>query len=429
MMIAGWLCPSASADGFCHPPDLRDWLEEQFGSYPIHPDIRRHTSAGRYDDAAEMARHGIEVKLEVARRILRRERPRALCVVVTETDSLEHWCWHLLDPSHPAHRPAAAARWRDTLLSVYAALDRALGGLLEEAGPEADVLVVSDHGQAPNAGGQVLLRPWLVERGYLVPRGRSIARRALDSVLRPGFEMLRRTASNRTKAWLRARLPGLQGRAQASTRGLAADWPRTRAWTEAGHIFVNVRGRWPKGCVEPGAEYDALLAELREGLLGLRDAGTGEAPIASVTRGDEQFHGPHADLMPDLLVHWRNDLAVTELIDADAGLIQRPDRPELPLGAHHPDGTLLVSGPRFRPAEAPGAHCIYDVAPTILHLLGQAVPEYFDGSVMTDLMAEQAAKDVRREMMKLSDEGDGRARPLDDDGTVRRRLRSLGYLE
>ncbi len=429
VMIAGWLCPSPASEGFTHPPELARWLAEQVGDYPIHPDVRRHATAGRYGAVVRAAQRGVETKLEAARRVLARERPDVLCAVVTETDSLQHWCWHLLDDAHPEHDPDLARRWRAELLGVYAALDGALGRLLDEAGEGTDVLVVSDHGQAPNSGGQVLLRPWLVHAGYLVPQARAGLQRAVDGALGAGFEALRRRAGNRVKAWLRARLPALQSRAQAGRRGLAADWPRTRVWTETGHVFVNTRGRWPQGCVEPGAEYEALLAELTDGLLALRDAATGEAAVEAVTRGDEEFTGPEAELMPDLLVHWRSDLRVRRLIAVDGALIERRDPPELPLGAHHPDGTLVACGPRFRALDASVAASIYDVAPTLLHLLGQPAPAYMDGRVMTDLLTTEAAEDVRRVVVNAPTGLGDRATTAGDDEVVRGRLRSLGYIE
>jgi predicted AlkP superfamily phosphohydrolase/phosphomutase len=429
VMVAGWLCPSPGAEGFTHPADLAAWLRAEFGDYPIHPDVRRHATAGRYDVVAEVARAGVEVKLEAARRIFQRERPDVLCVVLTETDSLQHWCWHLLDARHPTYEERAARSWEEELLSVYVALDRGLGRLLAATGEDTDLLVVSDHGQAPNSGGQILLRPWLIHRGYLVARSSSPFRRAADAVVRRSFEGLRRRAGKRMKAGLRARFPGLQGRAQASVRGIEPDWPRTRAWTETGQIFLNTRGRWPKGCVEPGCERERLLDELREGLLGLREAQSGERAVARVALGDEQFAGAHAGLMPDLLVHWRNDLSIQALIDSDGSTILRHDAPELPTGAHHPDGTLLTSGPSFRTAESADEHSIYDVAPTLLHLLGMAVPSYLDGRVMVDLLSEDAAKEVRTAAVNIDPAASDRSSRADGEEVIRRRLRSLGYLE
>jgi arylsulfatase A-like enzyme len=109
--------------------------------------------------------------------------------------------------------------------------------------------------------------------------------------------------------------------------------------------------------------------------------------------------------------------------------VERPGAPEVPFGAHHPDGTLLTTGPSFREATGGTEHSIYDVAPTLLHLLGVPVPEHFDGRVMTDLLNDDAAKDVRRQTVKSTHAETARTASPGDDEIVRRRLRSLGYLE
>ncbi len=434
VMVAGWLCPSPSESGFTHPTELADEIRDRFGEYPIHPDVRRHARAGRYDRVVEIATGGIRTKLEVARWLLEREGPDLLWAVVTETDSLQHWCLDLIDESHPEHDPEAAERWREEILSVYSALDEELGRLVEQAGSSADVLVFSDHGQAPNSGAQVLLRPWLVDAGYLGPERRPLLRRAADGVLRRGFELVRSRAPNRLKVWLRSRFGGLQSRAQAGARGIEEDWERTRAWTDAGHIFINLRGRQPRGTVEPGEEHRALIDELSAGLRDLRDARTGEPVVADVTHGEDVFRGPYADIMPDLLVHWRNDLRVRRLVSTVGGterIVERHHPPSMPPGAHHPDGTLIAAGPSFRRLADGERQSVYDIAPTLLHLLGLPIPETLDGTVMVDLLTEDAAKGVRRVATKEDvaasrADADGNARGSD---TVARRLRSLGYIE
>jgi len=432
VMIAGWLCPTPRSPGFAHPPELAGEIARRFGDYPMHPDVRRHAVAGRYEEAARAAVRGIDFKARVATWVLTAHRPDVLCVVFTESDSWQHWSWHLMDPDHPEHDAEQARRWREALPAPYRALDRAVRSLLEAAGDDADVLVCSDHGQAPNSGGQVLLRPWLTAAGYLVPRRRSGLRRASDALMRWGFGLVRARAPNRLKAVLRARLPGLQTRAQAGVRGVAADWRRTRAWTEAGHLFVNLRGRRPQGVVEPGDAYDALLEELCAGLRSLVDEETGRHAVARITRGADEFEGPFASIMPDLLVHWPNDLRLRRLLWRGAAgecLIERHDPPQLPTGAHHPDGTLVAAGPSFRRAAQPRPRSIYDVAPTVLHLLGQAVASWFDGRVMTELLTEAAAEDVCVDAVKKAPEEALPDAGVGDEEIVRQRLRSLGYIE
>ncbi|MEA3401991.1 MAG: alkaline phosphatase family protein [Armatimonadota bacterium] len=426
-VIAGWLCPSAATPGFTHPPELAEQVVDQFGAYPIHPDVRRHALSGRYERVAKNAAEGIRYKLRVARWLVARKRPDVACAVVTELDSLQHWCWHLLDRTHPEHDAEGAERWRETLTAPYEVLDRELSRLLEEVGPDCDLLIVSDHGQAPNSCAQVLLRPWLIEAGYLVPRRRGVTARAADGLLGRGLDLARNCLSNRLKSLLRARVPALLTRAQSAARGMRVDWSATRAWTEAGHVFVNLAGRWPEGIVADGDERRELLQELEQELRSLVDADTGEPAVREITRGEDVFSGPEADLMPDLLVHWRNHLRVRAL-RWRGRRIEHPSPPVLPTGAHHPAGTLIGAGPSFASIRD-CRRCIYDVAPTVMHLCGLPVPSYMDGEVMTDLLVPEAAKDVRTVAVNHQVRSQ-RPRPAaSGDDVVARRLRSLGYIE
>lgn len=423
-MIAGWLCPSPASDGFTYPPDLATDLRHRFGDYPIHPDVRRHALRGQYDRVVEIAIRGVRTKLAAAKWLIERAEPDVACVVVTETDSLQHWCWQLIDREHPEHDTAEAARWWPKIAGFYETLDSDVGELLEVA-PDADVLVVSDHGQAANSGAQLLLRPWLIGAGYLVAERRQkprFVRRALSGAL----ELTKNVAPNRLKAWLRARLPGVVGRAQAAS-GVPADWSRTRAWTETGHIFVNTRGVWPEGIVEPGTERESLIEEISAGLHELTDVRTGQPLVAELTRGDAVFEGPHAGLMPDLLVRWRNDLRVQAARWRGIS-IRREAPPTLPTGAHHPDGTLIAAGPSFAQAGGNVRQSIMDVAPTVMHLCGLPIPAQMDGEVMVDLLAGHVTKDVRAGAVKSRCDVQGNS-PSSHDAVVYERLRSLGYVE
>lgn len=429
--VAGWLAPTDSSSGFTHPPELAGEITRRFGRFPIQPDVRRHALAGRWDEVARIAITGIRYKAEVARWLIEREAYDFLGVVFVETDSVQHWCWRLIDPTHPQYPGQGAP---NPILEVYRALDEELASLLAIAGPDADTLVISDHGQMANAGGQVFLRGWLRAAGYLMPHAEGASGRATNRLIARAFNLIKNRAPNSIKVRLRARFPGLQSRAQRSMSGLTPDWSRTRAWTEMGHIFINLRGRQPEGIVEPGGEYEALVAELTEGLLALEDATTGEHTVAAVTRGDEEFAGPWADTMPDLLVHWRDDVHPATLqwraADGSKMSLARPPNRTLPSGAHHPDGTFIGAGPRMKSGADLPPLSVYDITPTVLHLLGQPVPSYMDGAVATEALTVEAARGVRVEEMELLS---GRAQadgPSDEDQRIiEQRLRGLGYIE
>ena len=91
--------------------------------------------------------------------------------------------------------------------------------------------------------------------------------------------------------------------ADASLWTDAIDWSRTSARAMgAGRIHLNVRGRDPHGVVEPGAQYDALIARLRERLEALTDPISGRRVVARVRSAAEAYAGPLTAQAPDLVV-------------------------------------------------------------------------------------------------------------------------------
>jgi predicted AlkP superfamily phosphohydrolase/phosphomutase len=159
--------------------------------------------------------------------------------VLSTPDRVQHVFWRDRDPEHPAHDPAALARHGDRILESYRDVDRFIGRIVREVlQPEDLLLVVSDHGFAPFRYA-VNLNRWLLEAGYLAAQAngpRSLERH----IGRPIGHV---------------------------------DWDRTRAYSLGlGQIWLNLAGREPAGIV-PLAEAEALLEEIRAGLLGLEHEG------------------------------------------------------------------------------------------------------------------------------------------------------------
>jgi predicted AlkP superfamily phosphohydrolase/phosphomutase len=65
------------------------------------------------------------------------------------TDSAQHALWKQHDRAHPLHRPDHAARYGDLLREIFAHVDRSLAQILTQAGVDANVIVMSDHGFGP----------------------------------------------------------------------------------------------------------------------------------------------------------------------------------------------------------------------------------------------------------------------------------------
>jgi predicted AlkP superfamily phosphohydrolase/phosphomutase len=225
--------------------------------------------------------------------------------------------------------------WRseDALLSLYRRIDRHIGRLLRHAGGDTAVLVVSDHGAQALARG-VRVNEWLRREGYLALREEPAA----PTPVTPGM----------------------------------VDWPRTRAWAEGGHygrVFLNVAGREPAGAVRRG-DVEALRDELRARLSAL-------APGTVVHRPDELYSEANG-VPPDLLVYF-GGLRLRSLGEVGRGAVLVPVDDQ---AGHSLDGLYVLAGPGVTPGRG-GVRSLVDVAPTLLTLLGEAVPAAMEGRSMT----------------------------------------------
>jgi predicted AlkP superfamily phosphohydrolase/phosphomutase len=185
-----------------------------------------------------------------------------------------------------------------------------------------------------------------------------------------------RTAAGPFRARLQARAGSLDHPLESpATRAVAL--PNNRC----GAIRLNLRGREPFGAVEPGAEADACLEELRRELSALEHPETGERIVVRVETAEEAF-GPerHPDV-PDLVVLFRDDLGPLEACRSErVGVVTRPNyNPRIPRsGDHTAHSRLWAIGPGLEPGTIDGAN-VLDVAPTLLELLGVPLPDGLDG--------------------------------------------------
>src|SRR5262245_60412434 len=143
-------------------------------------------------------------------------------------DRIHHGFWRYDDPLHVLHEPDSP--YGNAIRDYYRQLDEEVGSLLELLDEETVILVVSDHG-ARRLDGGFCVNEWLVQQGLLT---------------------LHRVPDRPTPF---ARLD--------------VDWDRTVAWSEGGYcarVFLNVRGREPRGIIEPG-DYERTRDDIRARLL------------------------------------------------------------------------------------------------------------------------------------------------------------------
>ena len=123
-----------------------------------------------------------------------------------------------------------------------------------------------------------------------------------------------------------------------------------------GQIYVNLKGREPGGIVLPGAEYEALIAELIAGLHELIDPTTGERVVDQVWRKEELYSGPYLDQAPDLNIVMKG-LSYSTQFRREFAMDTVFAMPHDVTGFHRPDGILIAAGPGIRKGvEVSGGH-------------------------------------------------------------------------
>ena len=394
---------------------------------------------GQEDAFLDSAFHASEVQVEAAERYLQQEAWDFFMLVIRHTDEVPHFFWKYMDPEHPAYEPAPE-RWQQAILEGYQRSDAAIGRLLEAAGPDVNVILLSDHGFGPLYR-DVYLNRWLEQQGFLYRRQHTSVAGRLETVLRRvGFTRssvgpwLSRIGLGRLRAWLRTTLGSRANLIPNDDRPHVSelvDWSRTKAYSMGyiGQMYINLKGRDPQGIVEPGAEYEQVCQELAEALRAWRHPGDQKPIVDTVIRKHEILHGDHVSHAPDLFVLMRNLTYITrESYEWPTGdeLFAVPPTGEN--AAHRIEGVLMAAGPAFKSVPM-NAVQIVDLAPTILHILGHPIPEDMDGRVLVEMLTSSGKEEIKTTQSITGLDTDHYGLSAEEEALVAERLRTLGYLD
>jgi predicted AlkP superfamily phosphohydrolase/phosphomutase len=408
-MVAGYGSPPGAR--FCHPEELGTELAAR---WPLDDLLDRAPHATLERFLADLER-GLERQAEALTWAASHTGADAVIAVWPHIDRAQHFLWRFRGTSHPLARGVDA---------VYEAMDRATAAVIE-AWPDADILVVSDHGAGPLKG-DVNLGAWLVSRNRAAYRSsRPSPLLAAAWALPPAA----RRAARRIA-------PGLARRAFGAT--LAGqlgpfEWSRTAAFAGLhGDLWINLKEREQQGTVD-AREFAALRSELAEELRILEDPRSGERVFAAVMKGEEIYSGAEAGIAPDLMLDsWSAGYRVapgrgpSEVV-VDPAPLAGVDEPWS--SDHRPLGIFVAAGPRM----GTGTHVeldLYDVCPTALTLLEQHVPDDLDGEVARAVLdPDWLERHPVVEVPAAAGRAGGGDYSEEEAAAVAAHLKDLGYIE
>ncbi len=339
-----------------------------------------------------------------------------LFAVFEGPDRLMHLHYqHIVECSDMYGKPRAS-EVRERAYSYFGELDRAIHDLVEWAGPDGHVVVVSDHGFGPwekTVNTNLILEGW----GFLkmpatsrLTRSRFVA----GTVQRVSRHVLPRRFLLKLKA----------------TVGSKINWDESKAF--ASHVaeqgvHINERGVFlPRGFVEP-SEVARLEDDLIDRFCHYRD--DGEDMTDQVVRRSEVIHGPHAGRAPNLFPVCRDQRY--ELSDTLAAAGPVTDHRNRPWGYHHSDGVFIAAGPGTRTGPLDASLDIVDVLPTTFRLAGLRIPTGLDGKAVDSVLTPEAAS-IAAEYTDMQLTGERNTEypfSQEEEAAIEDQLRGLGYLE
>lgn len=332
------------------PMEFASEIANRFGMYQTigWAEATSALNDGNIDDETfmETCRHSFDEKRAQILGLLRTPDEWDLLVAFAyELDRVCHMMWRHFDKDHPVHDADAPTKFKNAICDFYVKYDSLLGEILEALPQDTTLIVLSDHGFAPFYQA-VNLNRWLLENGYIVLKDK--------------------TGS-----------PDMTGLMEGESSYFASyDWSKTRAFAMGlTKIYVNERGRMPQGCVEPGAESEAVKDGIIAGLEALRHGQ--KRVIRKVWRKEEIWEGSRLGEAPDLQIgfNWGYRTSwQTSLGGADEEIIQ----PNLRnwSGDHCSFDPAIVPGVVFSNRKLNAQRFrLVDVGMTVLKIMQVPLPE------------------------------------------------------
>lgn len=445
--------PPESLDGFCvagfgtpdsarnitYPADLLEVIETKWGRFNPVVDMQV-ISRGSPEQIFEIEQAHQSLQVQVA-------------TVLAKQFEVDVLAINLMLLDHANHKMPEMHQVNQAIIQC----DADIAHLIQEFQPD-HVLLFSDHGSRRSKG-NFLINRWLIDQGYLIHMERNGYQRsqALNWIL---MQWLRThwgwsgLAERLTRRLLRFTVPLLRGKLkqrfwQALNEVIPfaqehilfsdqIDFSRTYLFPGSifsGLLYFNISGRDPKG-VLPLDKVAELSSEITDKLAKITDPVTGKPLSILAYSSKDLYNGSAGTYGPDLILDnyrldWNLQLSyITPIVEKAYERYFVNNRGEF--GWHRQDGIYTFSGPFFKPCETPSDGHVMDIPATLLYLYGVALPEDYDGRVLTGLFTSEfrdqnpITYQAGDAISEYTAENHLSAQEMEE---LTNHLRSLGYLE
>jgi predicted AlkP superfamily phosphohydrolase/phosphomutase len=354
-------------------------------------DIRR--VVGPYVKVREKQRNSFQQDQETYQRLLDNVRKKGtLCqyllsrdhfdlvvIVFSESHTGSHQFWKYRPDAYRPNILTKENTLTHAIRDIYQAIDQQIGLLLKGLPNTTNIFLVSSVGPEDDYPTINLIDSFCRGLGYQAPA------EPKPFLLHP-MTLFRTIVPESWRIALSCHLPReMRECLLADQFRRSTNWQKTKAFAIPSYytsfVRINLKGREPKGIVEPGAEYKILLDHLEADLKQLVDPDTNEPAVKRISRAIEIFGGDIPDSLPDLFVEWKPGRFMQRVVHPRVELVQK--KPEFfRVSDHLSHGFAAAAGSSIRRQGSIGDISLLDLAPTFLALLGEPTSGGMTGRVM-----------------------------------------------
>jgi len=337
--IRGFIIPGfvSRSEGIPYPDKVKDRVRRELSVDRLVGDVEIEVLdkvKSEPDLFFERVKQITDQMARVSHHLFQKEDWDFFMTVFMGTDRIQHFFWRYVDETHPKFEKN---RFTDFVRDYYVKMDKIIGDFLKRADKDTMVIVISDHGFCP-VHSEVVVNNYLQELGFLKVKNGKI------------------------------------------------DLHNSKAVSYGyGDIWLNLKGREPHGLISPGEEYEATRNEIVRQLKKIRI--DDEMPWKDVKKREEIYYGNYVKNAPDLLIVFNEGWQaarrpeITERNKLKRYVNDNPRWSGGHDGTHDPadvPGIIGVYGPGIQGGKKLRVH-LWDIAPTILNLMGISVPRDMDG--------------------------------------------------
>jgi predicted AlkP superfamily phosphohydrolase/phosphomutase len=347
---------SDAAAGFTWPKSLKAEVTEMAGEYifDVAPADGDYEGIDR-EQALPLLRKMDSQRFSLLKHFVSKKQCDYVIAVILGLDRVSRLFYRFFDSNHRKH--VKHTGYYHLIRDHYQFIDKELEKIRDMMDEDTVLFAHSTFG-IQRLDGRILLNEWLIGEGYMVLH---------------------------------------QYPSQASQlKDLKIDWSRTKAWAPGynGALYLNMKGRESEGVVDP-SNHAALLDELAQKLGKMTDENG--APLKpAIFPGRETQQGPLSQYGPDLFVHFNDGhWGTSEKVGSKSLYDSNFTSPQGDV-ANILTGFFALAGPGVPAmAEEMQGVSVLDVAPTVLSIMKETVPEDFEGKSLIETVKkrEQAVRD------------------------------------